>query len=73
MDDVPSPPPWICNPSEERFWVSVKEASVKLRVSHVTLYRWVENGFLTECYGIPVFRLGNRIFVRLKPNQVDRL
>ena len=67
-----TPPPWIENPAEARFWFGVREAAIKLRISPVTCYRWIKTGFLTDCYGLPVFRYGNRIFIKLESRHIDR-
>ena len=67
-----SSPPWIADPDSEPFWVGVREASKRMKVSPVTLYRWIANGFVEHTLEIPVYRLGKRIFLRLSPHYFKR-
>ncbi len=67
-----SVPPWIENPEEIPFWVGVSESARLLKVSPVTLYRWIGNGFVEKTLEIPIYRLNNRIFLRLKPHLIGK-
>ncbi len=65
------PPPWLEHPEDAKYWVRISEAARMLRVSKATAKRWFRNGYLNTI-GMPTYRHGFYLYVKVKPFHLDR-